>query len=245
MSTRAYLRKDPATWRRKVVEQGYPAAQYAAFEAVLCLGEEQPERGRFRSERLLRLLLDEPRDGVRIGWGRHIPFLIEHGDLIRQTDGSLYIDGWDEWQEGDWKVAERVARIRHRKDVHQSNGVTPYVTVPVTPGVTVGVTGPVTVGTVLARAAAAEAAAVSISGGGGGRPLPRSPQTTRSRSGGNDGERRDEAIARARARLEDPDASEGVKEAARFALGQLGVQADDPQPPATTADTSATQGSVA
>lgn len=39
----------------------------------------------------------------------------------------------------------------------------------------------------------------------------------------NEEQRRAEAIARAQAKLEDPDASEGVKDAARFSLTQLGV----------------------
>lgn len=112
MSARAYLRLSPDTFRDKAVADGYPAGAFAAFCAVLCLAEEQPERGRFRSERLLRLLLDEPRDGVRLGWGRWVPFLIEHGDLVRQADGALYVVRWDEWQEGDVTVRERMARLR-------------------------------------------------------------------------------------------------------------------------------------
>ncbi len=114
--TRAYIRKDPRLFQRKVVEQGYPAGAYATFEAVLCLGEEQPERGRFRSERLLRLILDEPKDGVRLRWGKWVRYLIDHGDLVRQADGSLYIDGWDDWQEGDVTVQERMQRLRNRKE---------------------------------------------------------------------------------------------------------------------------------
>ena len=115
MTTRAYLRTDPGIWRRKVVEQRYPAPLFAAFQAVLCLAEEQPERGRFRSERLLRLLLDEPMDGVSIRWGRHVTELIARGDLVRLADGTLYVDGWDEWQEGDVTVRERMQRLRDRR----------------------------------------------------------------------------------------------------------------------------------
>ena len=111
MTARAYLRTDPGIWRRKVVEQRYPAALFAAFQAVLCLAEEQPDRGRFRSERLLRLLLDEPKDGVRVLWGRHVTELVRRGDLVRLADGTLYVDGWDEWQEGDVTVRERMQRL--------------------------------------------------------------------------------------------------------------------------------------
>lgn len=121
--TRAYIRKDPQLFQRKVVEQAYPAGAYAAFEAVLCLAEEQPERGRFRSERLLRLILDEPKDGLRLGWGKWVAYLIEHGDLVRLQDGSLYVDGWDDWQEGDVTVKERMERLRNRakRNKHRNN----------------------------------------------------------------------------------------------------------------------------
>jgi hypothetical protein len=115
MSSRAYLRLSPSAFLDKVVIDGYPAGAFAAFLAVLCLAEEQPERGRFRSEKLLRLLLDEPRDGVRVGWGRWVPYLIEHHDLVRRDEGVLYVVGWDEWQEGDVTVSERMARMRARK----------------------------------------------------------------------------------------------------------------------------------
>lgn len=118
MTTRAYIRYSPRAFYDKVVVDGYSPGAYAAFNAVLCLAEEQPERGRFRSEKLLRLLLDEPEDGVRLGWGKWVPYLIEHGDLVRQERGVLYVAGWDEWQEGDVTVAERMKRLRSKK----SNG---------------------------------------------------------------------------------------------------------------------------
>lgn len=135
MTARAYLRYSPRTFHDKAVVDRYPPGAFAAFSAVLCLAEEQPERGRFRSERLLRLHLDEPMDGVRIGWGKWVAFLIEHGDIERLPDGSLYVVGWDEWQEGDVTVAERMARLRAKKangdDRNAAHGtVTPTVTVP-------------------------------------------------------------------------------------------------------------------
>jgi hypothetical protein len=124
---RAYLRLDPAFDERK---ESYPDGPYAALIATLCLAELQPERGRFRSLDYLSRLL-----GRR---GRHVPYLVEHGDIVLLPDGRPYVEGWDEWQEGDWKVAERVARIRHRKDVTSdvTVDVTSDVTVPVTPLVT-------------------------------------------------------------------------------------------------------------
>lgn len=106
--TRAYLRLDPAYDEHK---ESYPDGPYAALISCFCQGELQPHRGRFRNERFLRALL-----GRR---GRHIPYLIEHGDLVRLSDGRLYIDGWDEWQEGDWKVGERMARLRHRSNARR------------------------------------------------------------------------------------------------------------------------------
>lgn len=101
---RAYLRLDPSFDERK---EAYPDGPYAALIATFCLAEHQPQRGRFRSREYLARLL-----GKR---GRHVPYLLEHGDIVAQPDGRIYVEGWDEWQEGDWKVAERVARIRERK----------------------------------------------------------------------------------------------------------------------------------
>jgi hypothetical protein len=105
--SRAYLRKDPGFFERKAIDQGYPSGAYTALDGVLCLAESQPQRGRFRDARLLKALLGP--------YGRWVSFLLEHGDLVSQADGRLYVEGWDEWQEGDWKVGERVARIRGRK----------------------------------------------------------------------------------------------------------------------------------
>jgi hypothetical protein len=129
--TRAYIRLDPSFDERKY---DYPDGPYAALIATFCLAEHQPERGRFRSLDYLARLL-----GKR---GRHASYLLEHGDLIKLPDGRCYLVGWDEWQEGDWKVGERVARIRNRKNGTEQ--VTPDVTVHVTPPVTVDVTVPVT-----------------------------------------------------------------------------------------------------
>jgi len=101
--TRAYVRLDPAFDEHKAA---YPDGPYAALIACFCLAELQTHRGRFRNEAYLRGLL-----GKR---GRHLKYLVDQGDLIVLSDGRLYVDGWDEWQEGDWKVVERINRIRHR-----------------------------------------------------------------------------------------------------------------------------------
>src|SRR4029077_185440 len=98
----------------------YPDGAYAALVGTLCLAEHQPLRGKFRSADYLGRLL-----GKR---GRWVKFLLERGDLMNLPDGKVYVVGWDEWQEGDWKVGERVRRIRTRRRV------TADVTVPVTVG---------------------------------------------------------------------------------------------------------------
>ena len=139
---RAYLRLDPAFDERK---ESYPDGPYAALVATFCLAELQPQRGRFRSLDYLSRLL-----GKR---GRHARYLVEQGDLTILDDGRVYVDGWDEWQEGDWKVSERVHRIRNRKTV------TPDVTVPVTVDVTPDVT--------VARQSVSGSGKQSISGGAG------------------------------------------------------------------------------
>jgi HNH endonuclease len=106
---RAYLRLDPGFFDRKVIDQKYPPGAVAALIGALCHAEHQPQRGRFRDERVLRSLLGPV--------SRWLPYLIEKRDLVkvRGRGGELYVDGWDEWQEGDWKVGERVARIRNRQ----------------------------------------------------------------------------------------------------------------------------------
>lgn len=128
--SRAYLRLDPGFFDRKVIDQKYPPGAVVALIGALCHAESQPVRGRFRDARVLKALL-----GPHARW---ITYLVEHRDLIVKR-GQLYVDGWDEWQEGDWKVGERVQRIRNRQREESAGGA---VTVPVTPAVTV----PVTVG---------------------------------------------------------------------------------------------------
>jgi hypothetical protein len=137
MGSRAYLRLDPLLRRKKA---DYPDAALAAYVLVLCAAEGQPRRGRFESAAILRAFL-----GKR---ARQTAYLLQRRDLIPAEEhrcpncpkddpapGELYVDGWDEWQEGDWTVSDRVARIRnkHRAD---TDGVTPDVTPAVTEPVT-------------------------------------------------------------------------------------------------------------
>lgn len=104
--SRAYLRVDPAFYERKL-EQGYSLPQIAAYIGCLCLADSQTNRGRFRDLPVLKALLGPG--------ARHVPYLLERGDLVIEARGRVYVDGWDEWQEGDWQVKERLARVRSRK----------------------------------------------------------------------------------------------------------------------------------
>jgi hypothetical protein len=169
---RAYLRLDPDFFDRKAIDQKYPPGAVAALIGALCHAEHQPKRGRFRDVRVLKALL-----GPHAKW---ISFLIEHRDLVSKK-GELYIDGWDEWQEGDWKVGERVKRIRGRQKADSDTpDVTVPVTVDVTPDVTVSTESPVTVGTVYNLSDGGRQSVIDSGGGkqsdspqppaGGGRP---------------------------------------------------------------------------
>jgi hypothetical protein len=120
---RAYHRVDPLMDERK---GHYTPAQFGAFLKVQLLAGRQGNRGRFRSEAMLRNLLPA-------SYLRHVDFLFTEGDIIPQPDGTLYVDGWDEWQEGDLTVKDRMARLRDRK---RNAAVTGTVTDTVTPTVT-------------------------------------------------------------------------------------------------------------
>ena len=130
---RAYFRTLPDLYERKAfgtdTHPPYHPAAIACFLGVLCMAEQQPDRGRFKSRRLLVVLLEGPRGEGRL-MARQVGFLIDHGDLIEAPDGSLYVEGWDELQEGNWQVAERMSRYRARE--HGASTVTVPVTVPVT-----------------------------------------------------------------------------------------------------------------
>jgi hypothetical protein len=108
---KAYLRIDPLIDERK---SDYTPAQLGAYLKVLALGSRQTHRGRFRSMKALV-------GALPAAYGKHVAFLIEQRDLVTQTDGTLYLDGYDEWQEGDITVGERMARVRNKK---RNNGVT-------------------------------------------------------------------------------------------------------------------------
>lgn len=157
MPPRYTIRQVVGTYRRKAFgtrnDNGsprrppYPPAAIAAFYGMLELAEEQPMRGHFESERLLRLLLEGP-DGRGRLMAKQVPFLVQQGDLVRDDAGGVDVEGWPILQEGDVTVGERVARFRARKreEVHgaanapangRSNG---RAVTGVTPGATADVT---------------------------------------------------------------------------------------------------------
>jgi hypothetical protein len=107
---KAYVRFDPLTDERKAY---YTDGQFRAFMLLIFAGARQNPRGRFRSDAQLRALLGRH--------ARYVPFLVDQGDIRALGGGEIYIDGWDEWQEGDLTVGDRMARLRNR----QRNGVTP------------------------------------------------------------------------------------------------------------------------
>jgi hypothetical protein len=114
---RAYHRIDPLMDERK---SDYTPAQFGAFLKVQLLAGRQTRRGRFRSIQALTGALPS-------AYARHVRFLVEHRDLIVAKDGSVYVDGWDEWQEGDLTVRERMARLRNR---HRNDSRNEAVTQP-------------------------------------------------------------------------------------------------------------------
>lgn len=125
---RSYFRTLPDLYERKAFgtdrHPPYPPGALACFLGALCFGEQQNPRGRFKSKLMLEALIEGPKRLGRLT-ARHVAFLIDQGDLVPMPDGSLYIEGWDELQEGNWQVAERMSRYRDRQ---------PTVTVPtVTP----------------------------------------------------------------------------------------------------------------
>lgn len=107
---RAYHRIDPLMDERK---SHYTPAQFGAYLKVQLTAGRQSHRGRFRS-------LDALRGALPTAYARHVQFLVDEGDIV-VSKTHVYVDGWDEWQEGDVTVKERMARLRNRK---RNGGVT-------------------------------------------------------------------------------------------------------------------------
>jgi len=99
---RAYLRIDP----NLDLTQTDPGS----FVRLLCAAARQPERGRFRDRALFERV---------VGRAKARTFL-DRCDVTVQPDGRYYVEGWDEWQEGDYTVADRMRRMRQRRSESKS-----------------------------------------------------------------------------------------------------------------------------
>jgi hypothetical protein len=102
---RAYHRVDPLMDENK---SHYTPAQFGAFLKVQLVAGRQRQRGRFRSLDALRMTLPA-------AYARHLAFLVAEGDIKVDDKGVAYIDGWDEWQEGDLTVRDRMAKLRNKR----------------------------------------------------------------------------------------------------------------------------------
>ncbi len=99
---RAYLRVDP-----NIDQHPDPLGMVL----LLCAGARQPERGRFKDRAVIVRAIGPARTKAMIG----------RQDVVQLTDTRWYLVGWDEWQEGDYTVGERMRRMRARR----SKGVSP------------------------------------------------------------------------------------------------------------------------
>lgn len=113
---RAYLRIDP-----HLASNHECAGEYMK---LLEAGHDAPRRGRFKNIAVLRAgvgrrIADRcvARKDV-VGHGAESDCFDEEGrrrGLCPPEYPHLYIAGWDEWQEGDYTVSERMKRVRARK----------------------------------------------------------------------------------------------------------------------------------
>ena len=102
---RAYLRMSP-----DLDQHPDPLAMVRA----MCAAARQPERGRFRHQVTLERAVGK----------RQFRFMVERGDIVPAGSGvGVYLAGWDEWQEGDWTVAERMRRMRQRRKETKAKNV--------------------------------------------------------------------------------------------------------------------------
>lgn len=116
---RAYLRIDPNL-------DAHPDQD--AMLTLILFGNRCSERGRFRSLSMIEKILGKKR----------LKACLDRKDLIPISGGRYYVSGWDEWQEGDLTVGERMGRVRRRRSMSEKDleeddrngGVTNTVTEP-------------------------------------------------------------------------------------------------------------------
>lgn len=86
-----------------------------AMVLLICAANRQTPRGRFKSRAIVERVIGRKRFAE----------CVRRSDLVRIADGAWYLDGWDEWQEGDHTVGERMRRLRAKRAAsHSRNGVT-------------------------------------------------------------------------------------------------------------------------
>lgn len=69
----------------------YPDGPYSALNVAFCKAAEQPQPGTFESMDVLRALLRQR--------GKYAKYLLDHGDLVQNGDGSVTLPNWIEFQE--------------------------------------------------------------------------------------------------------------------------------------------------
>jgi hypothetical protein len=80
---------------------------------LMCAAARQPERGRFKDRRVLE----------RVVGRKRLTEMRARADVVAVA-GGYYVEGWDEWQEGDMTVSERMRRLRARRASRKRDPVT-------------------------------------------------------------------------------------------------------------------------
>jgi hypothetical protein len=80
---------------------------------LMCAAARQPERGRFKDRRVLE----------RVVGRKRLTEMLARADVVAVA-GGYYVEGWDEWQEGDMTVSERMRRLRARRASRKRDPVT-------------------------------------------------------------------------------------------------------------------------
>lgn len=92
---KAYLRIDP-----NIDSHADPGA----IVILMAWANRQWPRGRLKDLHVIQRLIGKKRTSA----------CIERGDIVLQDDGTYYLSGWDEWQEGDYTVGDRMRLLRER-----------------------------------------------------------------------------------------------------------------------------------